>query len=352
MKLKRLICLCLALVALLSTSALAAGYVAPGKLKPSEDIYCLDNAGVLSDDTKGEIVFSNDLLDKACGAQIVVVTLETTGSDAIDDYTTELFNKWGVGDAKKGNGFLLLLAIGDDDYYALCGDGLQPKLTSGTLKDYFDRYLETDFAAGRYDAGVKKFFEAIFARVADTYNADVTVEQGIAAYEASETGSLAGSAQFGGGALDRGSGVDYDEGGRSMFMGLLVIIGLIVLLSVVSRRRRVRRGVFVSPPPPNVGPGGYRGVNGPAAGGYRGPVQTPRRREEEAFTRGLMYGLFRSSGSAFRSGGSRPSRPSGSFRSSGGSFRSFGGSSRSFGGGSRSFGGGHSSGGGAGRGRH
>lgn len=352
--LKRILCACLALMMLLSWCALADTYVAAKKLKPSEEVYVLDRSGVLTDDTKGEIVYSNDLLFKACGAQIVVVTLDTTGRETIDDYATELFNTWGIGDAKKGNGFLLLLAIGDDNYYALCGDSLQPKFTAGALNDYFDRYLETDFAAKRYDAGVKKFFEAVFDRVAKTYNADVTVEQGIAAYEASGTVALPQS-RFGGGSsyATWRAGDDDDETGFGMILGVFIVILLLVLLVRTSRRRRVARNVYVAPPPPpppGVGQGGYRGVDSaPGMGGYRGPAPMPRRTpgSGQAIVRGVLHGMLRSAGSSFRSsGGSRSSRSSfgGGSRSSGSSFRSSGSS--------RSFGGGHSSGGGAGRGRH
>ena len=168
----------LLLAALLCPAALAK------VVSPGEDYYYLDQAGVLSDALCGEIFFSNQLLDEACGAQFVVVTLKTTGSTAIDDYANELFNTWDIGDSKRQNGFLLLLAIDDDNYYAVPGTGLQTKLTAGRLNAYFDDYLETDFAAKRYESGVKKFFEAVFARIADTYNAEVTTDQGIAAYEA------------------------------------------------------------------------------------------------------------------------------------------------------------------------
>ena len=358
MKVKRLICACLAVVLLLSLGALADTYVAAKKLKPSKELYVLDRSDVLTDATKGEIVFSNDLLYKACGAQIAVVTVGTTGNETIDDYATELFNTWGVGDAKKGNGFLLLLAIDDDDYYAVCGVGLQPKFTAGALKDYFDKYLEADFAAKRYDAGVKKFFEAAFARVADTYNADVTVEQGIAAYRASESGVPQHAAEFGGGGA-RGATEEEDDS-LAMIMGVLIVIVLVIMLTGAMRRRRARRTVFVAPPPPPppVGPGGYRGVdnmpgpggyrgvdNVPGPGGYRGPTPTPRR-SDSSFLNGLFWGMLNSSGgSRHSSGSSRRSSGGGGFRSSGGGFRSSGG-------GSRSFGGGHSSGGGAGRGRH
>ena len=340
MKVKRLICACLAVVLLLSLGALADTYVAAKKLKPSKELYVLDRSDVLTDATKGEIVFSNDLLYKACGAQIAVVTVGTTGNESIDDYATELFNAWGVGDAAKGNGFLLLLAIDDDDYYAVCGDGLQPKFTAGAIKDYFDRYLETDFAAKRYDAGVKKFFEAVFKRVANTYNADVTVAQGIAAYKASASGVPERTPQFGGGSA---RGATEDDGDSfALILGVLILIVLVLLLTRAMRRRRIGRTVYVAPPPPPppmAGQGGYRGVNNvPGAGGYRGPAPIPRRRGS-SFMNGLFWGMLNSSGGSHHSsGGSHHSSGGGGFRSSGGS--------------SRSFGGGHSSGGGAGRGRH
>jgi len=355
MKLKRVICAIFAAVMLLCAVALADTYVSPKKLKPGEELYTLDRANVLSDATKGEIVYSNDLLYKACGAQIAVVTVGTTGSDAIDDYATELFNAWGIGDAGKGNGFLLLLAIDDEDYYALCGDGLQPKFTAGSLKDYFDRYLEADFAAGRYDAGVKKFFEAVFERVASTYNADVTVEQGIASYLASGQVTAPGGARFGGGVRGANSYAGNDDEGMGfgmIFAVIVVIVLVIVLMRAMNRRARMGSGrnVFVSPPPqqPFAGQGGYRGVNNaPGPGGYRGPVQTRRtvERDDGAFFMGWLMGML---GSGRHSGGYRPSGGSRS-RSTGSFFRSSG-SSRSHS--SRSFGGGRSSGGGAGRGRH
>ncbi|MBR1559044.1 MAG: TPM domain-containing protein, partial [Clostridia bacterium] len=259
---KRTLCAVLIALMLMMSTALAAGYIPARKLKPNDDLYVLDNVGVLSDDTKGEIVFSNDLLYKACGAQIAVVAIDTTGTESIDDYATELFNTWGIGGGSN-NGFLLLMAIEDDDYYALCGDDLQPKFTSGTIKDYYDRYLETDFAAKRYDAGTKKFFEAVFARVADTYNADVTTAQGVAAFQAwVKAGNTATW-------MGKPAPTEYRQDDDFNFFGVVAVILLIVLIVVISsrsRRRRRMNTVYVAPPPPpppmgGPGPGGYRGVN-------------------------------------------------------------------------------------------
>ncbi|MBQ6373211.1 MAG: TPM domain-containing protein [Clostridia bacterium] len=388
MRLRKMLCAITIGALLLAAACMPAlaKVVSPGK-----DFYYLDDANVLSEAFEGEVFFSNQLLNDACGAQIAVVTLDSTGDAAIDDYAYELFNTWGVGDKVKQNGVVLLLAIGDDDYYTVCGTGLQSKLTSGQLKRYYDDYLESDFAAKRYEAGARKFFEAVFEYVADAYNADVTVDDGVAAYEAwlgeGEPGEL--EAHSGGGSYEGPSnrGRDYESDDDSDAMiGMVVILLVVILIIVIRRRRRRRLGVTgrgtqvvpiifgsgrpIAPPPP--GAGGYRGANAPrpgiGAGGQRGRVTHTGGLFGGSSGGGLFGGSSgsRPSGSGLF-GGSSGSRPSGgglfggssSSRPSGGGF--FGGSSgsssrssssnRSGFGGSRG-GGGSTRGGGAGRGRH
>ena len=338
MKLFRVCVVALALLALMCMPAMAK------VVSPGPDFYYLDDANVLSEELKGEIFFANKLLYEACGAQIVIVTVDTTGREAIDDYAYELINNWGIGDAAKDNGFLLLLAIDDDDYYARTGSGLDRRFSAATIKDYYDKYLEGDFAAKRYEEGVKKFFEAVFERVATTYNADVTPADGVEAYreyvaqnaEANDFGGYSGSRRTGAINSEYRSYGDNEDSGFGFWIIIAVIL-LIMLIVLMSKGWRARRRVGIMPPPPPPPPGGigYRPTrrvwhSGPTFGG---PM--PRSRP--------------SSGGFFGGGGSgRSSFGGGSSRSSfggGGSFRSSG-----FGG--ASGGGGRSSGGGAGRGRH
>ena len=75
----------------------------------TDDFYVADYAEVLSDEVEGLIVLNNDLLDKACGAQIVVVTVDTVGSSTIENYAYTLFNEWKIGSKDKNNGLLFLL---------------------------------------------------------------------------------------------------------------------------------------------------------------------------------------------------------------------------------------------------
>ena len=89
--------------------------------------YVADFADVVNADTIAYINQSNEALSEACGAEIIVVTVDFLNGAKIDDYAYRLFNEWQIGSAEQNNGLLLLLVIGEDNYYALQGaPALQP----------------------------------------------------------------------------------------------------------------------------------------------------------------------------------------------------------------------------------
>ena len=190
---------------------------------------------------------------------------------------------WGIGDAAKNNGFLLLLAIGDDDYYARTGSGLDSRFSASTIKTYYDEYLEKDFAAKRYEAGVKKFFEAVFERICDTYGADIKVADGIEAYN-EYLASNASTQGYGGYNGSRRTGAnngdygEYDEDDARVGMGFIVFVLLLILVIVLmSKGRRARRRMGVMPPPPpppRIFGGGYRPTRTVYHSGFSAPSRS------------------------------------------------------------------------------
>lgn len=342
MKTIRLICMSLALLLCLSFGAAYAKVVSPG-----EDFYYLDEAGVLDEATEGEIYFSNQLLEKACGAQIVIAAIDSTGNTAIDEYAYEMFNEWGIGSAEKQNGFLLLMAIDDENYYAITGTGIDVKFSSGTVGKYLDEYLEPDFAEERYDAGAKKLFEAVFKRIADIYSVSVTTEDGIKAYE--EYARQNNTAVQNDIVIDRSSSGEYHDESSEGIGLILIIIGLIVLYVILKRNMKRNRHYEADydhrPPRRHFDFGSYlffrslsrnrRHMHHPPHGPnpFHDPAPRPNPTHQSrpgsgGFSRG---GVFGGGGSAGR-GGFGGGRPSGGF-----------GGAKGGGGGSR--------GGGAGRGR-
>jgi uncharacterized protein len=145
---------------------------------PTDAFYVLDTAGVMSSETRNYIVSRNDALFAMTGAQVVVACIPSTEGMDIGDYTTQLFNKWGIGSAEKNNGVLILLSISDDNYWILQGKGLEDLLSSGTLKQMVNADLEPHFAKKEYDAGARAMFDSVCAHLASVYNVDLTAWSG------------------------------------------------------------------------------------------------------------------------------------------------------------------------------
>ena len=309
---KRCFMICILLLCIWPCSALAV-------VDAPETVYVGDYAGVLTDATEQYIIAENQKLAEATGAQIVIVTVDFLDGMEIEDYAYTIFNAWGIGDEECNNGLLLLLAIGEENYYAMQGAGLEGVLSSGTLGDYLYDYLEPDFAAGDYDAGVYSVFNA-FLQWFDTY------------YDLSDTQGTAGI-----GILVPPAEERYDDDGISLWFVVLIIIIVILLLSMYNRRKDQENKK-------NNRRGGGSGGGGYYETGESDDYDQSRRRTVYVPTGRL--GVPRSSsrsGSDLFGGGS--SRGGGAGRSSG-SFGGGFGQSGGFGGG---FGGGSSRGGGAGR---
>lgn len=303
--------LALALAFCLAVPALAAYPDRP------ENQYVLDEADVLSEETEQEIIAENQDLFQETGAQIVVVAVDFLDGEDIDDYAYSLFNIWGIGSQERNNGLLLLLAIGEENYYAQAGTGIEDYFDGAKLQDMLDEYLEPDFAAREYDAGVEKFFQAAlsdmesyYANYSDAYTDSPTYEEGYDTYYEPSFGER-----------------------MSYFFGTLFqrVVSIVVLVLVVGLIIAVLRGM--------------RGGGGPRSGGGGGG----------GFWSGLFLGNMM--GRTYRRGWRPPPPPPGGFGPrpgprpprGGGGFGGFrGGGSGGFGGGAgRGGGGGFHSGGGS-----
>lgn len=194
-----------------------------GIVDKSDSFYVADDANVISAKTENYIVEKNAELEELCGGQIVVVTVDFLDGMDIEDYAYKLFDDWEIGDKNKNNGILLLLTIGEENYWCMQGKGLENSLTSGDIDDILWDYLEEDFAAGNYDAGVRSVFDALYTQVSAIYGGT-----------ASQSGGSAGSA-----------------GGGSSFWSMLVtcfiiFVVLMVILFIVAtlKKRRVRASYY------------------------------------------------------------------------------------------------------------
>ena len=140
--------------------------------------YVYDYAGVLTDKTMTYIDEMNTSLFAQTGAQIMVQTVDSTGGTDIVDYAVQLGAAYGVGSAERDNGLVLVLALEDladnglvGNYGIAGGDGLYKYGNELTSMLYV--YMEEDFAAGDYDAAVRKTVKAYMDWFADLYGVTV-----------------------------------------------------------------------------------------------------------------------------------------------------------------------------------
>ena len=297
-----------ALLTVFLTMLFACGSAFAAVPDAPEPFYAADFANVLEQETEDYITEQNGVLENACGAQIVVVTTDFLDGMDIEDYAYTIFNNWKIGDADKNNGVLLLLAIGEENYWCMQGKGLESALTSGMIDDILWNDLEEDFAAGDYDSGARKTFDALYAVVYDYY--DVGAAEGAAGNTVSEEDA------------------DWTMGTIiGLLIMVLVIVAVIVLIAKLVRgigrsfssggSRGVGGRIYPSstrprrrstPPPPPMPP---RDWPGPGSASSRRPSAPVRRSSS-----GSRPTVSRSSTS------SRPaSRPSGSGRGGGGASR-------------------------------
>ena len=281
-----------ALVLVLSACGKRSG---PVLIEPPDEVYVLDRADLLSADAERYVLSRGRALDRACGAQIAVLTVDFLDGMSIQDFAARVFSDWGIGDAEKDNGVLLLFAAGERQYWALQGSGIEADLTAGTLGALLREHCETPFLEERYDDAVVDTYAALVRWFETYYGINA------AGIDVSSGPVVVGPDDPDGGLF--GSGGFFSRGGTVWGKLLRIVIALAVLGVVMHLMGRLGGALF------------------------RGTTRSAGR----AVSRGVRRGM-------------RAAGRTGSFRGAGGAGGSgSSGSSRS------SFGGGGSRGGGAGR---
>jgi uncharacterized protein len=98
-------------------------------LKPQG--YLSDFAGVVDPASRQKIELYAARLEKATGAQMAIVTLQTLDGEPIEEVANDLFRRWGIGKKGEDNGLLFLLVIQDRRSRLETGFGLEPIINAG-----------------------------------------------------------------------------------------------------------------------------------------------------------------------------------------------------------------------------
>ena len=151
--------------------------VSSAVVSPTRDFYVNDYANLLSEETKQYIINVNAELQSKTGAQIVVVTIPSLEGQSLEEYANELFRKFGIGDKKKNNGLLLLLALKKRQFRVEVGNGLEGILPDGKTGRIQNEYIIPYLKENNWNEGIKNGFDAFLDVIVDEYQVDIDKDE-------------------------------------------------------------------------------------------------------------------------------------------------------------------------------
>ncbi len=118
---------------------------------PTPTNYIYDGADVLSDSLVETVKSTNEALYDKVKVRISLCIVESLGGEAIHTYARNVFSTW-----KLGEGVLIVVSTGDENYYAVQSEGVTGVLTNARLDSILKEFLEPDFAQGNAARGIQK----------------------------------------------------------------------------------------------------------------------------------------------------------------------------------------------------
>lgn len=138
-------------LALLLWSGLAAALNFPPLTGP-----IVDQANIVSADAKSTLTAKLADLEKKSGIQLVVATVTTLEGQEIEPYANQLFRTWKLGEQKKNNGVLLLVAPNERRVRIEVGYGLEGTLTDALSKIIITNAITPRFKTGDFGGGITR----------------------------------------------------------------------------------------------------------------------------------------------------------------------------------------------------
>ncbi|RHW38049.1 TPM domain-containing protein [Neobacillus notoginsengisoli] len=179
-----------ALLVLFLLGGSAGAFAADDKIPaPRGDIYVQDFADVLSPVEEQQLIgWGRQIEDRANGAQVAVLTVNSMGGRDIQGYANEAFRKFKLGSAKEDNGVLIVLAMGERKIWIEVGYGLEGIIPDGKAGRILDTHAVPALKAGNPNQAVMKTYQALGNEIAGDGISGETNPSGAA--ESEQSGGL------------------------------------------------------------------------------------------------------------------------------------------------------------------
>ena len=116
----------------------------------------VDQAGVV--DAAASTAIESKLVDleNKSGIQLVVATVKSLDGQEIEPYANDLFRFWKLGETKKNNGVLLLVAPNEHRVRIEVGTGLEGTLTDAVSSVIIRNAITPPFKTGDFSGGITR----------------------------------------------------------------------------------------------------------------------------------------------------------------------------------------------------
>ena len=123
----------------------------------------VDQANIISAQGRSDLETKLKDLENKSGIQLVVATVKSLEGSDIETYANELFRNWKLGEAKKNNGVLLLIAPNEHKVRIEVGYGLEGTLTDALSSVIISSAIVPRFKANDFTGGIERGVDGIIS---------------------------------------------------------------------------------------------------------------------------------------------------------------------------------------------
>lgn len=149
----------------------------PAVQAPAQDMpasYVVDDAGIIDDSVEHRLNGHLQELEQKTGAQMIVLTVKSTGGVPIEEYALDKAEAWRLGQQGKDNGLLMVVAVNDRRYRIEVGYGLESIIPDSLAGTIARQYLLPAFKEGDYTQGIYATSVALIQTIARASNVQLT----------------------------------------------------------------------------------------------------------------------------------------------------------------------------------
>lgn len=158
----------------LSVSLIFVGSIRTSALGVGRDFYADDAAGIISESDRERIKNINEALFAMTGAELVVVTVDTTNGENIFSLAKGILTSEQIGSAERSNGMVLLISKSENNYWFLPDSGAADVLDTESVKSLCKSVLEPAMATADYSSGIVMFVSAVAAELEKAYGVSLS----------------------------------------------------------------------------------------------------------------------------------------------------------------------------------